>query len=49
MVTITDFHNCRVGNKDDLQIVWIRDVSFETDEKAIGGVILLLVSRDFEE
>ena len=38
----------RVGDREELQIVSIGDALFKTDEKAIGGVILLLVSKDFE-
>ena len=37
----------RIGKKEDLQIVGIGDASFKTDEKAVGGVILLLVNQDF--
>ena len=32
----------RIGLKEDLIIVGIRDVSFEIEEKAVGGVLLFL-------
>ena len=36
-----------IGKKEELQIVGISVASFKTDEKAVGGIILLLVNRDF--
>ena len=33
-----------IGKKEELQIVGIGDASFKTDEKAVGGVVLLLVN-----
>ena len=32
----------KVGNKEDLIVVGIRDASFKSDEKAIGGVLLFM-------
>jgi len=32
----------RIGPKDDLIVVNIRDASFKVDDKAIGGVLLFL-------
>ena len=37
----------KIGSKEDLQIVGFGGASYESDEKAIGGVILLLVNLDF--
>ena len=37
----------RFRMKEELQIVGIGDCSFKTDEKAVGGVVLLLVTQDF--
>ena len=39
----------KVGDKEDLQIVGIGDASYKMDEKSTGGVILLLVSKDFKK
>ena len=36
-----------IGKKKELQIVGISDASFKTDEKNVGGIILLLVNRYF--
>ena len=36
----------RIGKKEEQQIVGISVASFKTDEKAIGGVVLLLVNQD---
>ena len=38
-----------VGRKKGLQIVEIGNAAFKTDDKAIGGTILLLVSKDFTQ
>ena len=37
-----------VGKKEDLRIVGIGDVLFKTSEKAVGGVVLLLASKDMK-
>ena len=37
-----------VGKKEDLRIVRIGDVSFKTSEKAVGGIVLFLVSKDMK-
>ena len=37
----------RLRKKEELQIVFIGDAPFKTDEKVVGGVILLLVYQDF--
>ena len=37
----------RVGEKEELQIVGIGDASFKQDAKAVGGIKLLLVNKDF--
>ena len=34
----------RIGSKDDLMIVGIRDASFKSDDKAVGGVMLFLTN-----
>ena len=34
------------GRKEELQMVGIGDASFKTDEKAVGGVIFLLMDKD---
>ena len=39
----------RIGKKEKLLIVGIGDASFKTDEKAVGGVILLLADQDFKK
>ena len=35
-----------IGKEDELKIIGIGDVSFKTDEKAIGGIIFLLENKD---
>lgn len=35
-----------IGKKEELKIIVIGDASFKTDEKAIGGIILLLAHKD---
>ena len=42
-------NNGYVGKKEDLRIVGIGDASFKTSEKAVGGIILLLASKDMRE
>ena len=37
----------KIGSRDDLIIIGIGDASFKSDKKAVGGVILLLVNKDF--
>ena len=39
----------RIGKKEEIQIVGVCVASFKTDEKAVGGIILLLVNQDFTE
>lgn len=35
-----------VGTKEDMRKIGIGDASFKTSEKAVGGIVLLLVSKD---
>ena len=36
-----------VGSKDDLVIIGLGDASYKQDDKAVGGVILLLANSSF--
>ena len=36
-----------IEKKEELQIVGNGDASLQQDEKAVGGIILLLVNKDF--
>ena len=35
-----------MGDRDDLMIVRIEDVSFKTEEKAVGGVFLFITNLE---
>ena len=37
-----------VGKKEDFRLIGIGDASFKTSEKAVGGIVLLLASRDLK-
>ena len=38
-----------IGKKEELEIVGVGDASFKQYEKAVGGVILLLVNKDLKK
>ena len=38
----------RVGDRDKLQLIGVRDASIKQDDKAVGGVILLLEDKNCE-
>ena len=36
-----------IGNREDLVIIGLGDTSYKQDDKAVGGVILLLANSSF--
>ena len=43
----SDVFQRKIERKEELQIVRIGEASIKTDEKAVGGVLLLLVNKEF--